>query len=73
MFSLMMSCLLYSIFGPAWLNVSGELLALKVALTVLLVGKIRNRLLKHIIRMRIMKIMKIIVQIVCALQQTLLE
>ena len=47
--SVMRSCLLYSIFGLAWLFISGELLALRVTLIVLVVGKIWIRLLKHII------------------------
>ena len=47
--SVMRSCLLYSNFGLAWLFVSGELLALRVALIVLVVGKIWIGLLKHIV------------------------
>ena len=70
-FSAMKSCLLYSIVGLAWLIVSHELLALMVALTVLVVGKIKIGLLKHIIKMRTMKIMKFIVQTYFVLQQIL--
>ena len=69
-FSTMRSCSLYSIVGLAWHIVSGELFILRLALTLWVVDKIRIRLLKHIIKMKIMKLLKIIVQIVCTLKQT---